>query len=632
MTLFQIAFKNISRDKHTYFSYFISSAVTIMIFYLFTAAAFHPDLNEIQNGSTLALALAAGNFIIYGFSFLFIGYSSWAFLGSRGKQLGIYTILGMSPKQMKKMLFGENMVIGMTALAVGLISGILFSGLFFKLIRNIFVTISFDIYFPIIPILITMLLFIVLFLIIGLFIPRFISHKKVLWFLKSDKSYAKNIQISKWSILLSILVLGVTIVVIIPNVGNLLGDLWTYVVFLCVICLIFLTTPQICAIYSAIKKHSKNHLKGIHLFADSEVSTAAKENRHMMSLNAVLLTMSFLAICALGSMQSNVIQDVETIAPFAYMYIERPNNTHAEKDIRFLDNELLKDENIQKIQYEILRKQFTYGFIKESDFNKILTAKGKQTIDLAKDEVVILPGSSDMKLSSLSLLPEVTDIFNKNSLNITHINTINQIVSISGGFKQIYVIKDENWTQINHQKQDELYIESFIAYHDNNWLNHLAISEKLEHVLEHDDNDYDYTYAFITLGNYYDTELLMRKLCTFVGFSISLLFLIASISIIYFRLYTTLERERKKYNSMYKLGFSTKEMYQTLSKKIKLLLWVPFSVAIFVMWIGILYIDSQSLVSSLRMSLNYSVIFIILYFVFYQFVIRIYRNKFTEKQ
>ena len=104
MTLLQIAFKNISRDKHTYFSYFISSTVTILLFYLFTAAAMHPNLNKIQDGSTLALALGAGNFIIYVFAFLFIGYSSWAFLGSRGRQLGIYTILGMSPKQMKKML------------------------------------------------------------------------------------------------------------------------------------------------------------------------------------------------------------------------------------------------------------------------------------------------------------------------------------------------------------------------------------------------------------------------------------------------------------------------------------------------------------------------------------------------
>lgn len=632
MTLFQIAFKNISRDKHTYFSYFISSAVTILLFYLFTAAALHPDLKEIQNGSTLALALSAGNFIIYGFAFLFIGYSSWAFLGSRGKQLGIYTILGMSPKQMKKMLFGENILIGITALVVGLISGILFSGLFFKLIRNIFVTMSFNMYFPIMPILITILLFTFMFLIIGVLIPIFISHKKVLWFLKSDKSYAKNIKVSKLSMILSILLFGLTLVIMTPKVGNSLGDFGTPAVFFCVVGLIFLIIPQIGAIYSAIKRRSRNYLKGINLFANAEVSTAIKENQTMMSLNAVLLTMSFLAICALGSMQSNVVKDVKNITPFAYMYIERPENVRADQDIAFLDSELLHDGNTQKIQYDILRKSFTYGFLKESDFNNILKAKGKDVTNLAKNEVVILPGDSNMKLNSLSVLPEVEEIFKKSSLNITHVETIKQMVNTTGSFKQIYVIDDENWFQINNQGNNELYMETFTVYNDQDWLNHLATAEKLEMALKHDDVNYDYTYAFMTLGNYYNTELLMRKLCMFVGFSVSLIFLVASISLIYFRLYTTLERERKKYNSMYKLGFSTKEMYQTLNKKIKLLLWIPFSIAILVMWAGILYINSQTAVSSLGISLTYSIIFIILYFVFYQFVLRLYQSKFVENK
>ena len=73
-------------------------------------------------------------------------------------------------------------------------------------------------------------------------------------------------------------------------------------------------------------------------------------------------------------------------------------------------------------------------------------------------------------------------------------------------------------------------------------------ADKLEKVLAHDDINYDYTYAFATLGNYYNTESLMRKLCTFVGFSVSLIFLIASVSLIYFRLYTSLEREKRNMN------------------------------------------------------------------------------------
>lgn len=173
-----------------------------------------------------------------------------------------------------------------------------------------------------------------------------------------------------------------------------------------------------------------------------------------------------------------------------------------------------------------------------------------------------------------------------------------------------------------------LYLEFYTGYEDLDWLTHLNTSDKLEKTLAHDDIDYDYTYSFTTLGNYYNTESLMRKLCTFVGFSVSLIFLIASVSLIYFRLYTSLEREKKKYESMYKLGFSQKEMYRTIGRKIKVLLWIPFLIAIIIMWSGILYIDSQNAVSSFGMSIKYSITFIIVYFIFYRFVNVIYRRKF----
>lgn len=627
MTLLQIAFKNISRDKHTYFSYFISSTVTILLFYLFTAAAMHPNLNEIQDGATLALALGAGNFIIYAFAFLFIGYSSWAFLGSRGKQLGIYTILGMSPKQMKKMLFGENMLIGICSLIVGVISGVLFSGLFFKLVRNIFVTISFEMYLPVFPLLITIGLFFIMFLVISFITPYFISHKKVLCFLKSDKSYAGNIKVSPVKIILSIVFLVMTVFTMLPQVGNKLGDLWTPFVFLVMI-VIFLVTPQIGAVYVKIKKCSKNHLRGINLFANSEVSTTLKENGHMMSLNAVLLTMSFLAICALGSMQSNVIEDVENITPFAYTYIERPENVRAEQDIAYLDKELLSDDSVQKVDYAILREKFTYGFLSAGDFNSILSAKGKETVTLGSHDVLVLSGDASRKRDTVSIREEAKQLLD--TISISEINIIphEQIVSTSGSFQDVYVVSDENWEKLNQKNFENLYLEFYTGYEDSEWLNHLNTADKLEKALAHDDINYDYTYAFTTLRNYYNTESLTKKLCTFVGFSVSLIFLVASSSLIYFRLYTSLEREKKKYESMYKLGFSQKEMYRTIGRKIKVLLWIPFLIAIIIMWAGILYIDSQSAVSSFGMSIKYSITFIIVYFIFYHFVNIIYRRKF----
>lgn len=143
----------------------------------------------------------------------------------------------------------------------GVVSGILFSGLFFKLIRNLFTTVSFEMYFPIAPVMITVILFLGMFLVISFITPYFISHKKVLWFLKSDKSYAEDMKLSVKNIFGAILLLAMTIVLMIPQIGNRLGDFWTPLVFVCVAGFIFLATPQVGAIYSGIRKCSKKSFR-----------------------------------------------------------------------------------------------------------------------------------------------------------------------------------------------------------------------------------------------------------------------------------------------------------------------------------------------------------------------------------
>lgn len=631
MTLFQLAFKNVIRDKHTYISYFISCTVTILIFYLFMASSLHPDLSVIQQGATLSLALTAGNIVIYCFAFLFIGYSSYSFLSSRGKQLGIYTILGMSPKQMKKMIYFENMLIGICSLLTGVISGIVFSGLFFKLIKNLFLSVSFEMYFPILPMSITIVLFLVLFFIIGILIPKYVSRKNVIEFLKSDKAYAQKLNVSKLSIVCTFICLGFIVILLSSQFDDIIGDLWTPLIFICILAFIFFFTPQLGAIMAMIERKSAKHFKGIRLFADTEMSITLHENRHIVSLITILLTMSFLAICALGSMQSNVLNETEKVSPFAYLYIERPNNTRAENDIAYLDNELLNNEEISKIRYEVLRKQYTVGFLKASDLNKILISKEKETVQLKNKEVALLPGNSDTKIENLELSEETKEILKNNQISFSSIKKIPQLVGITGAFSQICVVDDSTWDLIK-TKEHDLYIENYTAYEDKNWNQNLEQSKKMEsHFLQSADS-YDNTYSYTSLGSHYTSELLVKKLATFVGVSISILFLIASISIIYFRLYTTLEREKKKYISMYKLGFSKEEMYKTIRKKITPLLWIPFSIAVVLMWGGMFYLEMNADISVLPMLLKYSLIFIGIYLIFYELVLRIYREKFLLKK
>jgi putative ABC transport system permease protein len=61
-----------------------------------------------------------------------------------------------------------------------------------------------------------------------------------------------------------------------------------------------------------------------------------------------------------------------------------------------------------------------------------------------------------------------------------------------------------------------------------------------------------------------------------------MLFLITSAAILHFHLLTEFENERVKYGKLYKIGITSDEVRRMVSKKLKLLFYTPFAIAIFI--------------------------------------------------
>ena len=179
MTLNKLAFNNVVRDKWTYFAYFLSSTFSAFIFFSFAVSMFHPDLSIIESGSALSMSMMAGSVIVYSFAFMFIAYSVKSFMKSRKKTLGLFIIMGASKKQLNKMIFKENMIIGVAAIITAIIFGLVFSPLFLMVAKKIMIVEGFGMYLPIKAILLTVSMFFVLFLIISLISPIFINKEKL---------------------------------------------------------------------------------------------------------------------------------------------------------------------------------------------------------------------------------------------------------------------------------------------------------------------------------------------------------------------------------------------------------------------------------------------------------------------
>src|SRR5690625_1005617 len=127
MKFYQLAIKNVVRNQKVYLAYFLSSLFTVMIFFTFANFAFHPAIASGALGRNVTVGMLVAGGIIYAFSFFFILYSMGSFLQSRKKEFGVFMIQGMSNRQIKWMVFLENMLIGFFATILGIGLGLVFS-------------------------------------------------------------------------------------------------------------------------------------------------------------------------------------------------------------------------------------------------------------------------------------------------------------------------------------------------------------------------------------------------------------------------------------------------------------------------------------------------------------------------
>ncbi|WP_029066945.1 ABC transporter permease [Lachnobacterium bovis] len=143
MMLFKLSYKNIKAGIKDYAVYFITLALGVAMFYLFNSIESQSVIVSMKKDQNdlVEIAVQVINIISYVISIIFgclIIYASRFLIKRRKNEFGIYLTLGMSKKQVSYILLGENFLIGLFSLGVGLIIGICGSYFVSGLVANLF--------------------------------------------------------------------------------------------------------------------------------------------------------------------------------------------------------------------------------------------------------------------------------------------------------------------------------------------------------------------------------------------------------------------------------------------------------------------------------------------------------------
>jgi len=144
----KLAANNLVKNAQTYIPYLLTSIGTIIMFYNMRFLVMAKDIGNLSDSVSLRSVLALGVGIIAVFAVIFLFYTNSFLIKRRKKEFGLFNILGMEKKHIAKIMFWETLFTAVISLCVGLAAGILFSKLMILLLFKIIsfkVTFGFEI-------------------------------------------------------------------------------------------------------------------------------------------------------------------------------------------------------------------------------------------------------------------------------------------------------------------------------------------------------------------------------------------------------------------------------------------------------------------------------------------------------
>ncbi|RCW62589.1 ABC transporter permease [Saliterribacillus persicus] len=631
MTFKQFAFNNVRRNARQYMSYFLSCTFSVAVFFIYAVILFHPEIEGNEFRESVQRGIMAAEIIIFSFSFLFVMYSTGAFIKSRKKEYGLLMTLGISKGQLNRLLIIENTIIGLVSILAGLLVGALFANVFlmgFSELLDMQGTLEFHLAPK--AIIITVLAYFLMFEFNSLVVVWTLKTNAVIELFRGAKAPKRALKFSWILSILGLLLIGAAYYLAATATLVTIAFRMLPIVALIVPGTYFLFTQFSIAFLTILKRKKSFYFKQTNLLTISDLMYKMKDHARLLFFVTILSAVAFTASGVLyGAFKSAEVEATSYIPQNVSFLAKGEENIAKMPDEVQKATDRFEEENLEYDQLTIDTTQGLFvqdaeeiwvQILKASDYKKLLAFNGKDSnVSIADDEAyVMLPHFIGPGTFSLS---EETELTSENNSETLKLNTVDSIVNTNRHTRSQIVVSDEvyeNYASV--AEENEMY--RYTAVNVDNWAsNAKAIEEATSYV------DGSIVTGIDSQADFY---LMMRESLSytlFFGLFISVLFFLAAGSILYFKLYQDLDKDVAQYKALYRIGLTVSEMKKIATKQVAYLFFIPFFVA--VVHASFAFLALQNMLSA--SVLLPSVLLIGAYFVIYTIYFVFIRGLYTAK-
>ncbi|WP_368905558.1 ABC transporter permease [Bacillus wiedmannii] len=598
MTLSSIALRNIQRNFKDYFVYFASMIFSIVIYFTFKALQYNSQMEKAAEASKkISGAFQVSSVMLIIFVAVFIIYSNGFFTRKRKKEVGLYSLLGIRKKQIGKMLFYENMLMGLMSLIIGIAIGSVLSKLFLELLVSM-MGINLNVHFevPMAAVIDTAIIFFVIILYTSLQGYRLIYRFKLIELFRAEREGETMPKGSVIMALISVFLIGSGYFLALMYMKAVM-----YADFMVVALYILLATVAgtylLFMFFTVfVLKRSRNNksafYNGMNMVTTSQLLYRIKGNSKSLATIAILSAVTLTAVGTSVTMYYNTFTQSKVAAPYSYSYEKKDESLDKkvkeilageksnhpvtyEADVEMIPVKgTFKGERADQVlntHYNITKQ---YELISQSNFNALAKHLDVEPVNLSVNEAFVYDSLYIENLDFGPLYTGNTAVFpvgnESKELTIKGVNSR----SVTNLNELFVIVPDQTYEQAKQVNETRIVKNIDVKGERNS----KELTAKLASVMPAGESEVLKPFNDFYTG--FQMGLETTGLMMFIGLFLGLVFLLATGSIIYFKQLTEASADRDRYVVLHKIGVTKQEMKRAIAKQVSFIFAIPLIIGI----------------------------------------------------
>lgn len=609
----RLALDGIRKNKQLYVPYIFGGAIMSGITYIMHFLSSDRILDSIKKGATtLGTFLPLAGWITAIFSVIFLFYTNSFIIKRRSRELGLYNVLGMDKKNIAKVMAIESIAVAIMSIGAGLIFGISFSKLaeaaLFKALGE---KVGFAIYVHFPAVAITGAVFggIYLLLLFNSLIRVAVSKPASL--IMNEKAGEKE---PKGNAVLAVIGLALLIGAYIISL-SIKSPLNAIMLFFVAVIMVIVATYLLFIAGSVtlcrlLKKNKSYYYNPKHFVSVSSMSYRMKRNGAGLASICILSTMVLVTVTATGSLYAGLEETVREAFPYQMCadaqfesYSDLTNEFRKDfleqadflecKDSVYYDcvaasgyiaNGEFNDDPSELLIYDssIANKIIELQLFSLSDYNRI-TGKNET---LAEGECLVWSDKEAERFDTFTVRGE-------KPLNVKkHLDSFFKTTGnvLSSGVPRVYIVVSDLEKYAYDLVQIDNGMYDFFLVFRSGYDTVYADKDSFDAGHKLGDNIFKNIEMNHPENGVMDTDVAFRQEfrdeCTelytgifFMGITLSVVFLIAAVLIIYYKQITEGYEDASRFSIMRKVGMTRKEIRKSINSQVLTVFFAPLIAA-----------------------------------------------------